>query len=138
MAKNSFIYYVTSSGPEKDVGKTGTSFTSGRTSEPSTYVKRRSASAIGAVTEFHNPSGWVVTPRVGFVNYPNQVTGLKVLLGTRLPLRASVQSRYMLSDPTGPDRISVCNVFNVRTGVTFMMVKFIIVDSRRNTGRVFY
>ena len=28
------IYYVTSSGPEEDVGKTGTSFTSGRTSEP--------------------------------------------------------------------------------------------------------
>ena len=28
-----FIYCVTSSGPEEDVGKTGTSFTSGRTSE---------------------------------------------------------------------------------------------------------
>ena len=28
------IYFVTSSGPEEDVGKTGTSFTSGRTSEP--------------------------------------------------------------------------------------------------------
>ena len=34
LANNSFIYYVTSSGPEEDVGKTGTSFTSGRTSEP--------------------------------------------------------------------------------------------------------
>ena len=33
MANNSFIYYVTSSGAEEDVGKTGTSFTSGQTSE---------------------------------------------------------------------------------------------------------
>ena len=34
LANNSFIYYVTSSGPEKDYLKTGTSFTIGRTSEP--------------------------------------------------------------------------------------------------------
>ena len=83
--------------------------------------------------EFHNPSGRVVTPRVGFLNYPNQVTGLKVLLGRRLPLRASVQRRYTISDPTGPDRISV----RVSMGVKFTMVKFIITDSRRNTGKVF-
>ena len=29
------------------------------------------------------------------------------MLGRRLPLRASVQRRYVLSDPTGPDHISV-------------------------------
>ena len=60
-----------------------------------------------------------MTPRVGFLNYPNQVTGLKVLLGRRLPLRASVQRRYVLFDPTGPDHISV----RLSTGVTFTMVK---------------
>ena len=83
--------------------------------------------------EFHNPSGWVVTPRVGFLNYSNQFTGLKVLLRRRLPLQASVQRRYVLSDPTEPDRISV----RVSMGVAFTMVKFIIAYSRRNNGRVF-
>ena len=73
----------------------------------STYIKRRSArryrarardggarDAIArAVTEFHNPSGWVVTPRVGFFNYPNQVTGLK-----DNALRACVQGTVLQTD----------------------------------------
>ena len=80
--------------------------------------------AVGAVTEFHNPSGWVVTPRVGFLNYPNQVTGLKVLLG-----RVSVQRRYVLFDPTGPDHLSVRlrtgrNVYDARTHYCRQQTKY--------------
>ena len=111
---------ITPSGTKEVVGKTGTSFTSGRT----TYAKRWSVRRYRSRNGVHNPSGKIVTPRVVFLNYPNQVTDLKDLLGRRLPLRESVQRWYVLSDPTGLDCISVRLV----TGVTSTMVKFIIAD----------
>ena len=99
-----------------------------------TYAKRWSAGdTIGAITEFNNPSDSAATPRLGFLNYPNKVTCLKVLLGGRLPLKASVQRRYVFSYPTGPDRISV----RLRTGETFKMVKFINTVKKGDTGAVF-
>ena len=99
-----------------------------------TYVMRPSPNAVGAVTEFHKTSGSVVTSRVGVINYPNQVTGLKKFLGKRLPPRMSVQHRYVLSESTEPNSKNV----RLRTSKTFTVIKFIIANKRQETGIVFF
>ena len=40
----------------------------------------------------NRPGELDITTKVAFFNYSNQVTGLKMLQGTRLPLRSTVQS----------------------------------------------
>ena len=54
---------------------------------------------VGTVTKFIDPISWAVNRRVGLLKYPNQATGLQVLLGSRLPLGTSVQCQDVLLVP---------------------------------------
>ena len=86
--------------------------------------------AVGAVSEFFNPSSWIVTPRVAFFNDPNQITNLEMLLGRRLSFRSTDQRRYIFLKPTCPN----CSGVGMCTGVPLTMIELVDATDSRNSG----
>ena len=59
-----------------------------------------SGTIVAAVLEFFSPGSGIMNRRTAFFGYTKQVERPEVVLGNRMPLRSTVQSRYILVDST--------------------------------------